>query len=494
MLANIPLFIYLAAVFAVSGYIIYLYLKTQRLIHRYKASEEEKLIKMGNLSKQIETLEAQVDAQKKQLEASVLDPVTALVSFPIFEDRLRQAIQESARYQFKIGVMNVDINDFSMIQDALGTKKANLLLKEIGKRIKHCIRNVDTVTRYRNDTFHVLLLQLSKPETAAIVAQRIIQSLKEPFFMLDEEISINCRIGIAIHPADGEDMNELLKNAANAQKAAKLKDVNVYQFYQQDMQVKSHREIAMHTSLYREKLFQELVVYFQPIMNVQNQQYFALEALLHWHHPELGLVPPGELYNYAHKHHKENLLSEWALTYSCKEFLQLESKNQAPQYLALPFSIKQLDSVHFIYRISKILQDSKFNAEKLLIEVNEGAAQLPVDVLQKAFNMLKYLGVKIAINRFATEPFSISRLQYMHVDYLKVSSSLMKNINQNEHAKKLFLATLEFAKQMDMTVIFDDVDDEQSSLDLRELGCYLQQGRFIKAAKARTTIAKEPAT
>lgn len=477
MLANLSFLVFIFSVLALLAYIILDFLKTRSLIKTLHHDLQKKDQEISALSKQTNDLNEQLHGQEKHIQQALSDPVTSLIGWQLFQDRLKQSLQESTRYQFNISLMSFDINNFNVINEALGFEKADLLLQEVGKRLKQCIRQTDSLTRHRNDNFIILLTQLNKPETAAIVAQRMIQAMKEPFYLQNEEIFITCRIGIVIFPTDGNDITSLLRNAEQAQIDAKQKGGNVYQFYQKGMQLKSQRELAMHTSLSRERIFQELIMYYQPIYNTESKRIFGLEAMLHWQHPQLGRVHSDELYAYASKHHKENLLSEWLLENACKKYLKWNKREGA--HLVVPFSIKQLDNVHFIYRISKILQDVGFAPEHLIIEINEAAASLPIDVLEKAFNMLDYLGVKIAINNFATEPFLLSRLQFINVSYVKLSAHITHAFNRNERGKHLLKATLDFVKQLKAEIIVDGVEDETISRSLQKLGCYLQQGQYF---------------
>ena len=421
----------------------------------------------------------EINLLQNKLRHTFEDPVTSLLGWQLFEDRLNQSIKESLRYQLTLGVMFVDIDDFKVINDALSYEIGDGLLQEVALRLQSCIRQVDSVSRFTKDTFVILLTQLGKPETVAVVAQRIQQSLAQPFQIKGKELYITASIGISIYPTDGPDATTLFRNADYALHLAKEQGKHSYQFYQEHMHIKSQRELAITISLSRESIFQEFVLYYQPIVNIKDEGIFCMDALLHWQHPDLGLIGPQELFSFAEKQRNLNIISEWLLQNACKQFLHWRSLGFYPKYVGISVSLKQLENSHFIYRISQLLQDMEFKPEWVLLEIKETFAHLSLEVLEKAFNMLKYLGVKIAIDDFGCGPFSLYHLKNFDINYLKLDSSFVKDITTNPHTVALVKSVIFLAKSMSMELIIQGIESEEQKAVLKELDCIFMQGKLL---------------
>lgn len=467
------------------GYALYLKIQAyrmQRYINQILSEWQHTHQEEARLQQELITLQ---DKTRHAFE----DPITHLIGWQLFEDRLQQTIKESERYQLTMGVLFVDIDDFKVINDGLSYEVGDLLLAEVGKRLQGCIRQVDSISRFAKDTFVILLSQLSKPGTAAVVAQRMLQALDEPFQIKGQELCITACIGISIYPTDGDSVQLLLRSADHALHLAKEKGRHLYQFYQENLHTHSQRELYFYTGLNKEAIFQELVLYYQPIVNTKDQSIMCMDALLHWQHPVLGLIQPHELLHYAEKQRKANALSEWLLQHACRQFKHWRSLGFNPQLLGVPILITQLENSHFIYRISQILQEQEFKPEWLLFEIKGGACDLPQEALEKSLNMLKYLGVKIAIDDFGSSPFSFIHLKNFGVNYLKLDASVIKEINQDD-AKTIALITamMNLAQQLSLEVIIQGIESGEQISALKALSCVLMQGQFLAAPLSESEV------
>lgn len=423
-------------------------------------------------------LRDELNALQAKLNVSTKDPLTGLISWHVFEDRLNLHLKECERYKLTLGVVFIDIDNFKVINDALNYAIGDALLADVAKRLQASIRQVDSVARFSKDTFAILLTQLAKPETAAIVAQRILQSLGEPFHLHQNQLFVTACIGIALYPTDGQDAPMLLRGADHALHLAKQKGSHTYQFYQERLHEKSQRDLMLHNFLNQDAFYHELLVYYAPIIQINQNEIICFEAQWCWHSNELGLVNSAELFEVAEKQRKLNLHTEWLLDKACRQFLHWQKNGILPQYLGIPISIKQLENTHFIYRISQILQDLQFNPEHLLVEVKETTAHIPLESIEKAFNMLRYLGVKIALGDFGSGSFSLHYLPLLPVDYLKLDSALTNQITQHQRAHKLVAAVLQLAKNLDVQVIAQGIQTKEQALLMKELGCELLQGEI----------------
>lgn len=473
-------------------YLFYCFLANKNREKKLKnqiRSVSEDLQKLQEIEKE---LKEQLALLQNKLHEAFQDPITHLSGWQLFEDRLVQRIKESERYQITLGILFVDIDDFKVINDGLGYEVGDILLREMATRIQSCIRQVDSVGRFTKDSFVVLLSQLSKPATAAVVAQRILQALSDPFQIKENELYITASIGISICPDDARDISTLLQHADEALHLAKEKSKYSYQFYNETMHIKSQRDLTLYTSLNRDAVLQEFAVYYQPIVDVRKETIVGMQALLYWQHPHLGLIRPQEMMQLAEKQGKLNHISEWSLRIACKQFLHWRSLGFYSEMISIPLSMKQLESINFVYQLSQILQDLNFKPEWLLLEISETAP--PFEALEKSFNMLKYLGVKIAISDFGAGSFPLYYLKNFSFDYLKLDSFLVKDLVTNQQSVAIIQSILFLADNLSCQVIVQDVETEEQRTLLKELGCYLMQGELLGAPLSEQEVADKMIT
>lgn len=463
----------------VSAVFIYLYAKSQSHCQQAKQEIVVGKTELENLKKDDYHLRQELSVLQNKLSHAMEDPLTMLLGWQLFEDRINQNIHESARYQLTMGVLIIDIDDFKVINNALNHQIGDELLRVVAKRIHACIRQVDSASRFTKDTFYVLLTQLGKPETVAIVAQRILQALEQPIIINEHELYITACIGISIYPTDGQDTASLLRSADYALHIAKEKGKQIYQFYHERIHANSQRELALATGLRRESMFHEFAIYYQPIINVQNDNIICMDTLLYWQHPALGLVSPPELFDYAEKQGKLNVISEWLLRNACKQFLSWRKLDFIPELLGIPLSFKQLENSQFIYHISQILQELQFNPAWLLLEIKENSGQLSFDIVEKAFNMLKYLNVKIAIDDFGSAPFSLRDLKNFTVNFLKLDRTFITDVENNPKTVELIKSVLFLAKSRSIELVIKGVETKQQFDILKQLDCTLMQGKLL---------------
>jgi diguanylate cyclase (GGDEF)-like protein len=424
-----------------------------------------------------ENLRQELGVVQARLNCAIQDPLTRLLSWPLFEDRVKQNIEESARYQFSMAVLYVDINDFNMINEALGYEAGDVILNEVSQRLQTCIREMDNVSRLSKDIFVVMLTQLGKQETAAVVAHRILEALMQPISVKEQKVYITASIGISIYPTDGFDSAVLFRKADQALLLAKEKGHQHYHFYQQKNDTNSVRELELSTGLKQDSFLSECEIYYQPILNTSDKTIFCMQALLYWRHPVLGLIHSDELFSYMEKNDKSNTVSEWLIKNACQRFIAFRNVGFKPKFLGISLSIRQLKNNQFIYSISQILQECEFKPEWLLLQIEGSLAHIPFEAIEKSFNMLKYLNIRLAINHFGTSLFSIQDLQKLTVDYLMLDPSLIFDLQQSEKTIGLINAINLLAQSLSMQLIVQGVDTEKQMKILRGLGCDLIQGQ-----------------
>lgn len=451
---------------------------------------KEATTEMNDLQETKTRLVEKINFLQKKVSDSFTDPVTQLPGWQLFEDRITQHIRESERYRFTMGLMFIDIDNFKVINEALGPEVGNVLLREVALRIAECIRQVDSMSRFAKDTFVVLLLQLSKPETAAIVGQRILRAFLEPFQINDQELYVTVCIGIALYPHDAKNTESLLQNAGYALQLAKKTGTNICQFYEEKMHIQSQHDLILYNAVNRESIYQEFSIFYQPIINTKDNTLLCLDTMLEWQHPELGIISSEELYESAERQRKLNAFSSWLLQNACKQFLEWRAKGSKPDLLAIPLSIKQLESGNFVYQLSNILQSTGFNPQWLLIEIKEHFLNVSLEILEKAFNMLNYLGIKIAIDHFGSGSLTLRYFKKISMHYLKLDRLFIDDIVENKTTQALVKSIMYLAQAMDIQVIVNGVENELQMKMLKQLGCQFVQGSFVSAPLTGDDLAR----
>ena len=262
------------------------------------------------------------------------------------------------------------------------------------------------------------------------------------------------------------------------------------QFYEEHMQIQSARDLILSNGLSREESFPIFSISYQPVLQAPDKEMLSLEASISWQHAELGLVQHEELIRYAEKYRKLNALTVWMLKQACEEFLQLRNKDISIALLAIPISIKQLENPHFIYEISQVLQASSFAPSSLLLELRDHNIETSFDVLEKAFNMLQYLGIKLALDQFGGESLSLRYLKMIQVNYLKTDVNLINDLPENAQTKTLLKSMQQFANQLNIPLIVSGVETMEQANVLRQLGCQLFQGSAFCEPVSHDLIAR----
>lgn len=464
--------------------------KINELLHQsdldHAAAKDDKL--------KIQQLQAKLSALDNQAKQDEIDHVTGLMSWHSFHDKLTIKLREAERYHLTMALLLIDIGDLAVITDALGFEMTQALLKTIAERISTSIRDLDQVARYNETTFAVLLSQIAKPETAVIAVQRILQSLKNPYFIKGQELFITASVGIAIYPTDANNLETLQNCARQALELARATGAFNYRFYQINMHRQSQFELVVQKSMSKETFDEDFMIYYQPIINVANNKIQIMDALPYWYHSQVGNLNSTELYEYAEKHQKTDVIFAWLLENVCADYLSWvknkKFKDDHSALIGIPMTINQLQS-NFIFRITKLLQNLQFNPQCLLLEIKSVSQPLSFDVLEKSFNMLRYLKIKIGITDFGYESLSINFLKNIELDFIKLHPSFITNITENMRAIHLLESVVLLMQNMKIQLIATGVDTQEQYQLLKNIGIEYMEGPLIGLPIPRAEIEKK---
>ena len=335
---------------------------------------------------------------------------------------------------------------------------------------------MDTVSRFTGDEFAFIFSQIAKAETAAYIAQRLLDTISQPFIVQGRDIYVTATIGIAVFPIDGRDVKTLMKNADLALNQAKLRGKNCYQFYQAEMHELSRRELLLTSNLHSEAIFQNFKVYYQPRIDLGTKKIACMEAALQWQHPDFGLISFEEIARFAEKNNNIVAISEWLLKRACYDLLTWRDNGIHPQTISVPVSLKQLENPHFIQKVSIIFHETKLDPSDVIFEITESSLRTKMDIVEKMLHMLKHLGVQIAINHFGANHLQLLHLRRLPIDIFKIDRSLVFDLPANKESEAIVKMIMVLAENLQSRVIAEGVENIAQKNALIELGCTVMQG------------------
>ncbi|MDO8413110.1 MAG: EAL domain-containing protein, partial [Gallionellaceae bacterium] len=384
-----------------------------------------------------------------------------------------QAITRLPWHDRLAAVLFLDIDRFKLINDTLGHGTADLMLKAVGERLVECVRDGDTVARLGGDEFTVLLIDVAAMEDISAVAQKILDSIAQPYELDGQQFYITTSIGICVYPPDGTDAATLLKNADSAMYAAKDREGNNYQFYSEDMGTQSSGRLAMENALHHALERGEFMLYYQPLMDFTSGNMAGVEVLLRWNR-DGEIVSPAEFIPLAEETGLIVPIGEWVLRTACTQNKAWQDQGFPPMRVAVNLSGRQLQLPHLKDTIAGILQETGLQPCYLELELTESMMQS----LQATGTLraLKELGVRLAIDDFGTGYSSLSHLQRYPLHKLKIDQSFMRNLPADQNNVAIVTAIVAMAQSLNLKVTAEGVETAEQLAFLRTLACDELQG------------------
>ncbi len=414
------------------------------------------------------------------------DPLTKLANRTLLEDRYRLVQAQARRAEKKFALLFLDLDNFKTINDTLGHTQGDLLLKEVARRLKGCVRESDTVARLGGDEFIILLATLEGSTKQIIqdvgrVAEKIIAEITKPITLSSQEFQIGTSIGIAFYPNDGMTLNKLLQAADTAMYQAKKQGRGRYQFYTQSMNVRLKQRIEIERILHRALQEDQFYLAYQPQFEIASGRIVGAEALIRWRHPEKGELSPAHFIPIAESNGFIVELGQWVLREACR---QKAKWNQADlcwnlQHLAINVSLRQLQSADFIPMLKQILKETRVSPVELELEVTESIfIRRDDNDLTKNFDHLRNLGIRLAMDDFGTGYSSLGRLKYFPIDTLKIDRSFIRDLTTDPNDASITRAIIALGHSLNLKVLAEGVETEDQFIFLRQLGCDWMQGFY----------------
>jgi diguanylate cyclase (GGDEF)-like protein len=438
------------------------------------------------------------------------DGLTGLPNRRTYIDRLENALQVAEREGSLVAACFLDLDGFKRINDTLGHGSGDSLLCQVAERLIGTLRSSDAVarldldgakskiSRLGGDEFTFLLTGLGEPQDARRAAHRVLESLRMPFLLGEDEVLATASIGIAVFPFDGRDSGTLLKNADTAMYWAKDRGRNNYQFYSKSMNEAAKRKIDLESRLRRAVERDELTLYYQPVYVADGQSVSGAEALLRWTDPELGPVSPGEFIPIAEDTGLIVTIGEWVIRTACSQASLWQEAGYEPLRMAVNVSGLQLMEDGFPAVVARALQESGLDPEHLEIEITESTIIQSHGATADALERLNGMGVRLALDDFGTGYSSLAYLRRFPINRLKIDRSFVSELPDNTDDAALTAAIVTMAHALRLTVVAEGVETVDQANHLRSIGCDHLQGylfsRPIPAADFRQLLEQAKQT
>ncbi|MBI1891526.1 MAG: EAL domain-containing protein [Burkholderiales bacterium] len=416
------------------------------------------------------------------------DEMTSLPNRSLFNQILNHAMKTAHRRQQKLCVMFVDLDRFKNINDTFGHSAGDQALQEFAERVRSCLRETDTVARMGGDEFYVLVEELDDGQEVASIAEKILQEASRPFFVDQQECHLSASIGIAIYPDDGTDAVSLLKNSDIAMYRAKSDGKNAYRFYSASKNMHSVERMALESQLRRAIENDELILHYQPKIDVFNDRISGVEALVRWEHPDLGLLPPQHFIPLAEETRLIIPLSKQMLRIACEDACTINAISNHPVRVAVNLSARQLEDDEFPEILQDLLTQTGLDANLLQLEITESMVMDNPAQATEIMHRLQRMGVRLDIDDFGTGYSSLAYLKRFPVHSLKIDRSFIQDIPLGPNDTAITQAIIAMGHSMGLRVVAEGVEKREQAEALRQFGCDEYQGYFFSRPVALPAI------
>jgi diguanylate cyclase (GGDEF)-like protein len=418
------------------------------------------------------------------------DSLTGLANRALFTDRVEHALAH--RRMGSTAVLFIDIDDFKTINDSLGHEAGDSLLVSVAERVQVCLRPADTPARLGGDEFAILLEEMSEPEDALRIADRIIDSMRSPFILQGKEIFVHVSIGIAVTEDGRGEASDLLRNADVAMYRAKSQGKGRYEMFQPDMHEAALARLRLKGELQRAVDQDEFGLLYQPLVDVESGTIVGAEALVRWKHPEHGLVSPDGFIALAEETGLILPMGTWVLQRACHQARawQLRSDDARDLVINVNLSARQLQNPDLVDEVAVVLRSSGLAPQSLTLEITESVLMSDTEAAISQLQALKKLGVQLALDDFGTGYSSLSYLRQFPIDILKVAKPFVDSLLKGVEDAALAHAIVKMGKTLGLETIAEGVELGDQWTHLKRLGCDLAQGFYFSAPVDEETFVR----
>lgn len=421
----------------------------------------------------------QLEDLNRQLEHKAQhDVLTQLPNRTLFEDRLQHAIVRAERKHEKVASLFVDLDHFKHINDTYGHEAGDQVLLQVARRLEDCVRSEDTVARYAGDEFILLLSGLNYMIDVNVVAAKIALEMSKPVNYKTSPLNISASIGVAVYPDDAKNAELLLKAADVAMYHAKNQGRNRYQFYSTEMNIKVGKRKNLETELFRALQEQELLMLYQPVMDLRTGAINSLESLIRWRHPQMGLLEPAKILPYAEETGLISKIDQWMLSEVCVQARDWE-KQGSLMHIRVNLAMRDFLRKEFFDLFFATLQRNALSPERISVEIKEQVLMDDTPLTVELLHMLRKSCVQLSVDDFGTGYASLYALQHCPVDFVKIDGTYIKEIHDSEECDMMIRAIIAMAHSLNLKVIAESVESYAQLAYLKQLDCHLAQGHLF---------------
>ncbi len=416
--------------------------------------------------------------QEQLYEMAHYDSLTGLPNRRYFLDRLKESLEQARRANESVALMFVDLDGFKLVNDDLGHKAGDQLLREVSARIKQCVRESDTVARMGGDEFTVILSQVRNSDSVLLVARKILQRIYEPVKLEEKEFFISSSIGIAVFPDDSRDVEGLLQSADTALYKAKDLGKNGYQFFSREMNRRAMERLTLRTQIRQGLAAREFTVYYQPQVDAATGNLAGLEALARWKSPQIGLISPEQFIPFAEETGLIHEIGELVLRTACAQGQSWISQGLPRVRIGVNISAHQLRRPDFVSLIEGAVRDTGFPADFLELELTESMLinDSPEDLAK--LSRIRAMGIRLAIDDFGTKYSSFAYLRRLPIDRLKIDRTFVQDLPADARGSEIVSAIIAMSRSLNLDVTAEGVETAAQADLLRKKGCHTLQGYY----------------
>lgn len=440
--------------------------------------------------RQVETLEQVITARTEGLEAAnkqlrhlaTHDTLTGLPNRVLMDDRLSQAIAHADRHGESFAVLWLDLDRFKLVNDSLGHRAGDELLKEVAQRLKGVVRSIDTVARLGGDEFVLIVSPDRQRDVAQQLAGRLIEVMEAPVRVAGVEIHTSPSIGIAFYPNDGATIETLLAHADAAMYCAKQRGRNNFQCFTPGMNTATQEKVKLESDLHTALERKQFELHYQPKVNISTGAVHGAEALLRWRHPVRGLIPPGEFIPIAEDCGLIGTIGAWVVREACRQARAWQLQGLPPLRVAVNLSPSQFRQGDIGSIIRDALDQAGLEARFLEVELTESAVMSDPEESISILEKLSEMGVLVSVDDFGTGYSSMSYLRRFPIDKLKVDRSFISEVMSRPEDASIVRAIVSLAHSLKLKVVAEGVESMEQLEFLKTLGCDQYQGYHYSPA------------
>ncbi len=417
------------------------------------------------------------------------DGLTGLPNRNLLIDRVGQAIANEQRNRRNAAILFIDLDHFKYVNDSLGHNVGDRLLMAVAERLTSCVRDHDTVARLGSDEFVVVLQDVEGEAQVVSVIERIQGTIASPYLLEDNELYVSSSIGASLCPRDGSDVQTLLMNADTALYRAKARGRNNFRFYAAEMNANAGERIALGGKLRRAVENDELLLHFQPQIDIASQRIVGAEALIRWRHPQLGMVPPAKFIPLAEETGIIVPIGEWVLRAACAQSKAWMERGLPPVRMAVNLSACQFRQENLADLVACILDAHGLEPGLLELELTESMLMDDPNSAIETMHELKAVGMRLSLDDFGTGYSSLNRLKGFPIDALKIDRSFVKDITTDPADAAISSAVISLAHSLGLSVVAEGVERVEQLEFLRAQGCDEMQGFYFSPPLAADAFA-----